>query len=231
MMSKRLALRRGRRLAGFWTDMLAAWDPTAKPSLQARIATVVTTQLKMHTDTIANFRSPNMPWPGDQCVSKWAGISGLAYSLPALVSPSGWEQGLWILSAFLSVKADYVHIHEDSIFHGLDRCYATLIMVRGLFLGSMYLEPWNLVLAIVPIMCFIKGRDAKALPEPSSWMFWHTLWHLSGGLLVLFGTWQMHAVQSNALSRSSTGVAWAMQAVAASDGIFAPACSPIEIQM
>ena len=163
----------------------------AKPllGLRARTATLLTT----HAATIREFRSPNMPWPGERCISKLAGLSGICYALPALVCSSCWEQGLWVVAAFLSVWADYVHIHEDSVFHGLDRVYASFTMLRCILLGVAHLEPWMLALAALPLACFVKGRDAKALPEPSAWIFWHTLWHVSGGLLVCLGTWQMHA--------------------------------------
>merc|ERR1719506_1063525 len=63
-------------------------------SLRARAALL----LSMHAQTIRNFRSPNMPWPGEQCISKFAGLSGAAYALPALVSPFGWECAVSIQS-------------------------------------------------------------------------------------------------------------------------------------
>merc|ERR1712146_827055 len=103
--------------------------------------------------------------------------------------------------------ADFVHIHEDSVFHGLDRCFATFTMVRCLAVGAVTLEPCMLMMAALPILCFVKGRDAKALPAPSAWIFWHTLWHLSGGLLVLFGTWRMYANAAHSSSRLDA--AWA----------------------
>ena len=157
--------------------------------VQARIAA----QLRTHAATVLAFRHNGMPWRGDLCVSKFAGLSGLAYALPALASISLPEQICWLISAWLSVMADYVHIHEDSVFHGLDRSYASLQMLRCLVLGAMHLEPFTaLALAAIPLGCFVCGRDAKALPEPSAWVFWHTLWHISGGLLLWFGTYVMH---------------------------------------
>lgn len=159
-------------------------------ALRARFAS----QLHTHCATLKAFRSNGMPWPGRTCTSKMAGLSGIAYALPALVSRTYFEQALWVLSAFLSIMADYVHIHEDSVYHGLDRVFASFQLLRCLLLGAVHLEPWTtLALAIVPMGCFIKGRDAKQFPEPSAWIFWHTLWHLSGGLLLFYGTHMMHA--------------------------------------
>lgn len=150
--------------------------------------------LRGHAATIRNFRSPNMPWSGDQCKSVASGLSGMAYALPALVCPyDSWEPLLWLVTATLSCMADYIHIGHDSIFHGIDRCHATLVLLRCLLLGAVHLEPLTaIVLTAVPIFCFVKGRDAKLLPTPSSWMFWHCWWHITGGLLITWGTYQVH---------------------------------------
>lgn len=214
---------------------MAAATLTKPEGLQTRVTNLVGTQLRMHAATIANFCSPNMPWPGEQCVSKWAGLSGVAYALPMLVSPNPHEQTMWMIAAFLSVWADYVHIHERSVFHGLDRLWASFMMLRCFALGAVHIEPLSLLpLAVVPISCFVKGRDAKELPEPSAWIFWHTCWHISGGLLVAYGTWLMHeATQSNP-SMPRLDIAWMAQAIAASrygDDVFAAGCSPMEIHM
>ena len=147
---------------------------------------------RTHASTIRHFRSPNMPWKGELCRSPWAGLSGAAYMLPALACTTILEQGIWVVAAFLSVWADYVHIHHDSIFHGLDRCYATCIMAWAFALGAWHLEPWVIILGTVPLCCFAKGRDAKAHPTPSAWVFWHFWWHISGGLLTWWGMWQIH---------------------------------------
>ena len=54
------------------------------------------------------------------------------------------------------------------------------------------------VLALVPLGCFVKGRDAKLLPDPSGWVFWHTLWHCSGGLVVTLGVWMLYRAPAEA---------------------------------
>ena len=106
--------------------------------------------------------------------------------------------------AYLSIMADYVHIHHDSIYHGLDRVYATFVMLRCLMICAS-MEPRLLCLCAVPLFCFVKGRDAKMMPEPTAWKFWHACWHVSGGLLVCLGNWVIHNGAANELARV-TGV-------------------------
>jgi len=163
-----------------------------------------------HADTIRKFRDPNMPWPGSQCRSRWAGLSGAAYALPALACPSMVEQSMWVLTAFLSMWADYACIHMHSIAHGLDRVYASAIMLRCLVLGAMWLEPHALLLVCVPIVCFARGRDAKEQPTPSAWVFWHTCWHLSGGFCAMVGTYLLH----EAMVSDTSSAALSLEAIA-----------------
>ena len=164
--------------------------------LQARAASL----LKEHAMTINRFRSPNMPWEGSACRSPAAGLSGACYALPALVASGVLEPALWLTTAFLSCMADYVHISHDSAFHGLDRCWATLMLLRCSILFGARLDPSFFLLALVPLGCFVKGRDAKLLPDPSGWVFWHTLWHCSGGLVVTLGVWMLYRVPAEAVA-------------------------------
>ena len=81
-----------------------------------------------------------LPWhnPCPQCRSLLAGGSGCLYALPLLVCPSNSEKMLWVLQAVFSVWADYFQIHTNSVAHGLDRVFATLMTVR-MVRGSMLL--------------------------------------------------------------------------------------------
>jgi len=162
--------------------------------------------LSGHANTIANFRNPNMPWAGERCRSTYAGLSGVAYALPGCFCPIGsWEPLMWMMTAFLSCQADYFHIHHDSVYHGLDRCFASLVMARCLLICAVHLPTQFFLLAALPLFCFVKGRDAKLLPDPSGWIFWHTCWHVSGGMLVAVGTWMLHCSSPAAAGLSMGG--------------------------
>ena len=81
--------------------------------------------LQVHVDSMVHdFNASGIPWKGMQCRNLWAGGTGVLYALPALVCPTWPERAMWCVQAFLSVWADYFHIHHDSIAHGLDRWYA-----------------------------------------------------------------------------------------------------------
>jgi hypothetical protein len=169
--------------------MVSSGSSVPKRSVR-RLARRASALLQEHASTIKHFSDPHMPWKGNICRSYASGLSGVAYALPAFVCPRGsWEPLLWCTQVFLSFMADYVHIGHHSVWHGVDRVYATALLVRSLVLGMLHLEPWFLLLTVPPLYCFVEGRNAKLLPTPDGWKFWHGLWHLSGGLLLMVGTW------------------------------------------
>lgn len=154
-----------------------------------------------------DFCQSGLPWSGTEqccCRSVWAGGSGILYALPALTSTiNPLEQCRWILQAVLSVLADYVHINDTSFVHGLDRWYATYNTVRMLWQCAQYLHPCMLLLAIVPISCFVLANGAKKSKELRQWQWYHGGWHVTGSVAVAFAVFATHqCVEGNGESLS-----------------------------
>jgi len=134
------------------------------------------------------FTHPGIPWEGIQCRSWRAGGTGCLMALPAFFAPSP-DREFWILQGFLSVWADYFEIHHRSIVHGLDRSFATCMLIRVLVLCAMTLRPLPvLVAAVVPLACYSRSASSKVLRNINGWKCWHGWWHVTGSLLVS-GAW------------------------------------------
>lgn len=85
--------------------------------------------------------------------------------------------------AIVSVWADYFEIHRRSYVHGLDRSFATVMLLRALYCVLVELQPWTLLLASFPIVCYSRSAGSKLKLDIEGWKFWHCAWHISGGLL------------------------------------------------
>jgi len=128
-----------------------------------------------------------------QCRSKRAGMSGILYCLPALICPSLVEKMMWIIQSILSVRADYFEIHHTHVAHGQDRIFATLMTIRMIFIAMIKLSPWVvLVLAWIPLSCFLMAERAKDKRVIKSWKFWHLMWHVTGAAISFIVTSLIH---------------------------------------
>jgi hypothetical protein len=174
-----------------------------------------------------DFSKSGLPWSGQQCQSFVAGGTGILYCLPSVsiavvaaactcagndvhVLSSSFpltlrrmEQAAWILQAFLSVMADYVHIHHDSVFHGLDRYYASFNTVAMLIRAAFHLPGVTmLVLGCPPIACFLLANRAKTMATAAGggdsnhylqqWHWCHGGWHVTGSIAVTLAVYWMH---------------------------------------
>jgi hypothetical protein len=151
-------------------------------SFNSMCSNTVFFQLKGMTN---GFQKSGLPWTGIRCRSLMAGGSGLLYCLPAFVSCTNrLEQVTWVVQAFLSVMADYVHIHHDSAFHGMDRLFATYNTVRILWRSVILLNSCVLILSILPITFFVLANQAKTQLDLQLWQVYHGCWHLTGSIAV-----------------------------------------------
>ena len=109
------------------------------------------------------FQRSGLPWDGDRCRSASAGGSGIMYALPSLLLSIGpAERAVWIVQAILSVLADYVHIHHDSAWHGIDRWFASFNALRVVYLGFRVVRPaLAILLSVPPILSFVAASRAK----------------------------------------------------------------------
>jgi hypothetical protein len=134
------------------------------------------------------FRKSGLPWSGPECRSWIAGGSGILYCLPACFCTNNHlEQGAWILQAVFSVMADYVCVDRDSIFHGLDRCYATYNVLAMVCRALVRLHLHGVIVAtITPLSCFVMANRAKQRLDLRAWHYWHGAWHVTGAAVVSF---------------------------------------------
>jgi hypothetical protein len=141
----------------------------------------------------ADFCKNGLPWEGHQCRSKMAGLSGILYALPALVSPGHpYDQIMWTTQALVSVLADYCYICQDSFWHGVDRYFAIFNAITVVLRVYVVLS-WKIaLLAILPMACFVGANRAKNQKNLDAWHVWHCLWHVSGGPLVGLVVYMLH---------------------------------------
>lgn len=130
----------------------------------------------------SDFRHSALPFKRPACQSLWAGGSGILYVLPAFATPFLWESVLWILQAICSILADYTYVGQDHLVQGIDRWLATLMMIRltVLFVLKTSIADAAAML-VIPISCFLFANKAKGERSLPKWIFYHTLWHFSGG--------------------------------------------------
>lgn len=144
------------------------------------------------------FRTSGLPWDGPQCRSWMAGGSGILYCLPAFVSPTNsLEQFAWIIQAIFSVMADYIFIDQESIFHGIDRYYATFNVFATIVRASMKVDLSFVVVATtIPLFCFVMANRSKQRLDLQAWHYWHGAWHMTGAVVVSFVVHLLYSCQS-----------------------------------
>lgn len=122
-----------------------------------------------------------------------AGLSGALFALPAFVSSGHpYDQIMWSVQAFLSIMADYFHIHHDSVWHGIDRYFALFNLITTLLRTLGSLNAWTVLLAAIPVRCYVGANQAKEERDLESWHFWHFMWHLTAASLVCLIIYMLH---------------------------------------
>ena len=149
---------------------------------------ILNTCLHQFKGLTEDFQKSGLPWDGYQCRSILAGGSGIMYALPSLLVTSldYTEKIMWIVQAVLSVLADYVHIHHDSIWHGIDRYFATFNTLATLYRATRMLNPYFcLGCLMLPLGSYVAANRAKNAKKLIQWQYCHLAWHVTGSLLVL----------------------------------------------
>jgi hypothetical protein len=134
---------------------------------------------------VHDFCDNGLPWDGYQCRSLRAGGSGCLFALPWLFASSPWEQFAWLIQGFLSVWADYFHIHHASIAHGMDRIFANALVVSMVCraIRHLHLKWWIPCLVALPLAFFAGAHRAKKNEDLEAWHWWHLGWHISASSL------------------------------------------------
>ncbi|GAB5359353.1 hypothetical protein AAMO2058_000536800 [Amorphochlora amoebiformis] len=158
-------------------------------ALRGGLSSVVSNHI---TNISSDLQTSGLPFEDSK--SRWAGLSGYMYALPALATPFLWEKGVWILQALLSVTADYYYVNDIHMVHGVDRIFATYNTIRMILIVAACMPMWTVVFALIPLSFYYHGALAKKNIDVQSWIFYHTLWHISGGLLCAIFTYLVRYV-------------------------------------
>lgn len=175
------------------------WECRQGSSPSSFTTTTIFTTLQLLTQGItADFCKNGLPWEGTTCRSKRAGLSGILYALPALVATTtnsghpSYDQIMWTVQACLSILADYFYICQDSIWHGIDRYFAIFNIVTIVWRAYVELN-WKVVLlAILPVSCYMGANRSKKQMNVEAWHMWHCLWHVTGGPLACLVVYMLH---------------------------------------
>lgn len=167
------------------------WFSTNRPGICSTLSSLV-------QGISADFCQNGLPWEGTQCRSVIAGLSGILYVLPALVSRGHiYDQVMWPIQACFSVLADYIYICQDSVWHGIDRYFAIFNVLAITIRASIYLR-WHVVLLVfLPVSCYVAANRAKSRMDLCAWHRWHCLWHVVGGPLACLVMYMIHNCSSD----------------------------------
>ena len=132
---------------------------------------------------IHDFCDNGLPWDGYQCRSLRAGGSGCLFALPCLFASHPLEQLAWLIQGFLSVWADYFHIHHASVAHGIDRIFANTLVVAMVWRAGRRLQWWTPALVVIPLAFFAGAHRAKKHENLEAWHWFHLGWHISASSL------------------------------------------------
>jgi hypothetical protein len=152
------------------------------------------------------FQHNGLPWEGQQCRSIQAGCSGIFFSGVAWFisnknnNDNNTEstdnnnndprilllQMAWALQGIISVLADYVYIPYTSIWHGMDRISATLLLLISCSQVLQSLAWWMTLIGIGPVACFVQAAHAKQERNLQKWHVWHCAWHLVASSVTMF---------------------------------------------
>lgn len=134
------------------------------------------------------FQHNGLPWEGQQCRSIQAGCSGILFSGGALFISNDARilQVAWALQGIFSVLADYVYVPYTSVWHGIDRISATLLLLVTCVQVMQSLAWWMIFIGIFPVGCFVQAAHAKQEGHLRRWHVWHCAWHIVAGSVVMF---------------------------------------------
>lgn len=189
-------------MSSFGDDENDLFSPSKSGQMDRGGLTALATTLHLLVGGMtADFCKNGLPWEGQKCRSKIAGLSGILYALPALVAVGHpYDQIMWTVQAMLSILADYCYICQDSFWHGVDRYFAIFNAVTIVWRVSVVLS-WHIAfLMIIPMGCFVGASRAKDQRDLDSWHVWHCLWHVSSGPLVGVVVYMIHNCQNTATS-------------------------------
>ncbi len=196
----------GLRRSGSSSDDLSFYEDDYELWEESKQSSILSTVIFLFHGITADFCHNGLPWQGPECRSEWAGLSGVLYALPALVSSGHpYDQIMWPMQACFSILADYFYICDNSFWHGVDRYFAIFNVVAITVRACLHLRGHVALLVILPVSCYIAANRAKNRKDLRSWHLWHCLWHVLGGPLACLVMFMIHNCSGTTSSRNMEG--------------------------
>ena len=125
------------------------------------------------------------------------GLSCWAYCLPAIASYifclplrdcAIYEISLYFMTSVNSFMADYVNSGKVSMFHAIDRWTATMTLLAQFAKAMILPLSINILIftAFGTYCCIYCLKQSRLSTTARAFQFWHTLWHILGGLMIAY---------------------------------------------
>jgi len=129
-----------------------------------------------------DFCKTNVP---QCCKSKWVGYSCFLYVIPAFFIPgssffSDILRLLYIVQGPIAHASDYIWHNETHISHGIDRWFATTLVMITIYLCSRYLSFFNTIYyGIIPLSSLYLAKIASTINDMNLYNISQTIWHIT----------------------------------------------------
>jgi len=163
-------------------DESPALSPGASPT-HATEAKTFATMVHEHSHMLI---SPDTCLPWDTR-DPWIGLSSFSYGLPIVYLDSPIMIAALVLQVILSFLSDCIYSGRTSYTHSLDRILATTLTTISILRAFHHLTfEVAAILSFIPLTCFYLGKQAIAKRNWNQFRLWHSLWHISGGLALMY---------------------------------------------
>lgn len=159
----------------------------------------------MISTTINAMSQTNVPWGTRR--SKLLGLSAACYLLPALVDQAYGRKFLWAAQAvacFWCVcfqkcgsyrpqlfRSDFIDTGKRAMSHAIDKVLATsMVAYVAWFAFTSRGVLFVVAMASPPLAAYVLGTRARRRGCFKSYTYYHSLWHLIGGLVAAYALLQ-----------------------------------------
>lgn len=117
--------------------------------------------------------------------SKWVGYTSFLYVIPAFFIPgtsifSYLLRLLYIVQAPISHASDYIWHNDQHISHGIDRWFATSLVIITIYLCIRYLSfKESFFYGVIPISCLYLAKTASNINDINLYNISQTFWHIT----------------------------------------------------
>ena len=138
---------------------------------------------KQHCNLLTNdFCKTNVPLCNK---SRWVGYSCFLYITPVFFVPgrcffSYILRLLYLLQAPVAFASDYIWHGHAHISHGIDRWFASFLVLITIFLCTSYLSLLStFYYGIIPLSSLYKSKKACFIKDSNLYNIYQTIWHIT----------------------------------------------------